>query len=67
MLSDTDQLKIVNIETEKFEVVPVVANVKIAKWHPRSSHKILVGTENGAIYLYNLETKVVEFEYSGNF
>ena len=67
MLSDTDQLKIINIDTEKIETLNIVNEVRVAKWHPRQSHKILLGTENGSIRLYNIEKKQVEFEYAGSY
>lgn len=67
MLSDIDQLKIINIETEKIESLNIVNEIRVAKWHPRQSQKILLGTENGSIRLYNVEKKQVEFEYAGSY
>lgn len=46
-------------------MIAVEANITAARWHPRHSAKILVGTEKGQIYLYNLEKKQIEMQYVG--
>ena len=65
LLTDTKALKIVNVETGSIDMIAVDANVTAARWHPRHSSKVLVGTEKGQIYLYNLDKKQIEMQYNG--
>lgn len=65
LLTDTKALKIVNVETSVIDMIPVDADVTAVRWHPRHASKILVGTEKGTIYLYNLEKRQFEMNYTG--
>lgn len=54
-LTDSHNLKLVNIDTCVIEHITLVNNISAVKWHPRNASKILVGTDRGEIYLYNLD------------
>lgn len=57
-------MKLMNLETEKCEALPLNVRCTVAKWHPRVAQKILVGTVTGQIMLYDLDKRKVEQEYA---
>ena len=61
---ERQEVKLMNLETEKFEVLQINARCTVAKWHPRTPSKILIGTATGQIMLFDLEKRKVEQEYA---
>ena len=44
---EQQQVKLMNLETEKCEVLPLNFKCTVAKWHPRVAQKMLVGMVTG--------------------
>lgn len=62
ILSESLTIKIVNIETGTSDNLPLT-DVTTIKWHPRQPSKLLIGSNKGNIYLYNIEKKAIEINY----
>lgn len=63
--AQTQQLRILNLESEKFEPIKFNVTCSVAKWHPRLAQRVLVGSPEGKLMLYDLDRQKVELEYRG--
>lgn len=56
-------VKIVNVESGTIDTLNLDPDVTVAWWHPRQASKLLVGRQNGYLYLYNIEKRTKEITY----